>query len=770
MISRLRRVMLVLGTTILIMPAVFMPAGMVYAETMTDTEEQEQMKLSIFQNPIEELASDPKFFFHQSHLQGTVEEPLQVTFFSDQKVSEASVFLPEEATLLKNKLQTGISVSEGAQPNEWIVQSGRAQNTFVLPLVFEVTGMYEVTMAEDTVKIEISDHEKTQMDEDDSIEEKSDQDYVTEYDLGYQKNSAAQLSETSPRNWNINNFPLIISRGDQLIRPELIPDTYHYVQAHNSSLPAGFGWMRASDRMALNSGSLSAIKYIFPDIVQDTTGSNLDLFFDVSQSSDMLIRSNRGWLWSNGNGWSVPASFTADISLENSNGLAVEAPIYFYHSNSSYTLHIKKDDLIGVILPSNINTFTVVESEDSYAIDVAAMGSNTTGWIIRNGAQFRATTTRGQGFSMFSPRPSNSAVKNLAFEIFPIEGGSAESNKTSVFQGETVGISAFPNPGYQFSRWEIASGTGGVIEDVELENTNFTMGSSNTVLRAIFEEIKYEVVLEANPINGGTPEVETPQLSPGEKTVIRANPNQGYDFVRWEIINGEDSVIDNDFNAVTTVTIGNENTTIRAVYEAKVVSPVDPLDPEVEVAPENIPELPEDQGQLSIDFISSFDFGSQAISVHDQTYYAKPQRLLNEDGTVNETKERPNYVQISDRRAANERNGWQLSVTQNGQFRNESGHELIGSEIQLFNQELVTAQGGTIPELEEEPVQQILPNTRKVLIQANGESGTGTWIYRFGNQQTADKSVGLYVPGGTNPEATSYSTKLTWELSSVPEN
>lgn len=56
------------------------------------------------------------------------------------------------------------------------------------------------------------------------------------------------------------------------------------------------------------------------------------------------------------------------------------------------------------------------------------------------------------------------------------------------------------------------------------------------------------------------------------------------------------------------------------------------------------------------------------------------------------------------------------------------------------------------------------------MLQADEESGIGTWIYRFGNQNTADKSVGLYVPKGTNPEATSYSTKLTWELSAVPGN
>ena len=205
-------------------------------------------------------------------------------------------------------------------------------------------------------------------------------------------------------------------------------------------------------------------------------------------------------------------------------------------------------------------------------------------------------------------------------------------------------------------------------------------------------------------------------------------------------------------------------------YMKDTVGPVDPLNPEIEVEPENKPDLPEDQGMLSIDFVSQFNFGIQRIAVSDQTYYAKSQRLLNEDGTVNEAEERPNFVQISDRRPDDERNGWQLSVTQNGQFRNESGHELIGSEIQLFNQELVTAQGGTKPELQEEPVQRIVPNTKKVLLQADKESGTGTWIYRFGDQNTADKSIGLYVPKGTNPEATSYSTKLTWELSSVPDN
>jgi len=260
--------------------------------------------------------------------------------------------------------------------------------------------------------------------------------------------------------------------------------------------------------------------------------------------------------------------------------------------------------------------------------------------------------------------------------------------------------------------------------------------------------------------------ITSPDISESEKYHTTADENGDY---RYELPE------DRRFTAGNTVTayafLNGKNDTASTIVEEKiVVAPVDPLDPETEIAPENKPEIPEDQGRLSLDFVSQFNFDTQKISVSDQTYYAQPQRLLNEDGTVNESEERPNFVQISDRRAGNERSGWQLSVTQNEQFRNESGRELIGSEIQLFNQELATAQGGTAPTLQEETTQRIIPNTKKILLQTDEESGTGTWIYRLGNQQTANKSVGLYVPRGTNPEATSYSTTLTWELSAVPGN
>jgi|GEM_PF-3351276 len=204
--------------------------------------------------------------------------------------------------------------------------------------------------------------------------------------------------------------------------------------------------------------------------------------------------------------------------------------------------------------------------------------------------------------------------------------------------------------------------------------------------------------------------------------------------------------------------------------EDEVVNPVDPLEPEVEVDPENKPELPEDQGLLSIDFASSFNFGEQSISTQDKTYYAKPQRLLNADGTINEVEARPNYVQVSDRRSENGRNGWQLAVTQQRQFHTQEGDELDGASIQFANQQLATAQGGEEPELLHTDLLTLVPGMKQPLVSATGNNGTGTWIYRFGDRESADESVVLEVPSGTSPETKNYSTTLIWELSSVPGN
>ncbi|MGM0143874.1 hypothetical protein IGJ94_000403 [Enterococcus sp. AZ153] len=211
-------------------------------------------------------------------------------------------------------------------------------------------------------------------------------------------------------------------------------------------------------------------------------------------------------------------------------------------------------------------------------------------------------------------------------------------------------------------------------ENVVVENDGtFTLDLSDRILQ---EDDKIQVFLKDREGSAAAAGVMNPPITNDEQGNI--NPKSPLSF--------RDKLFD--------------EATVLMVQDLRPVSPVDPLDPETEINPENKPQLPEDQGRLSIDFVSQLQFGTQGISVTDQTYYAQPQRLLNEDGTVNETEERPNYVQISDRRPENDRNGWQLAVTQNNPFTSTNNRELNGARLRLTNQQLATAQGGSVPEFQ----------------------------------------------------------------------
>lgn len=221
----------------------------------------------------------------------------------------------------------------------------------------------------------------------------------------------------------------------------------------------------------------------------------------------------------------------------------------------------------------------------------------------------------------------------------------------------------------------------------------------------------------------------------------------------------EEAMFDAIFPAATTT----------AVVGNKVITPVDPIDPETEIVPENPPILPENQGQLSIDFVSQFEFGRQAIKINDHTYYANPQSLLGSDGQPNGEK-RPNFVQVTDRRVASQSEGWQLSVTQSDQFADQSGNQLTGAQVILDNQELVSAADTQPPKEQYTNSIYLLPGSKRILLTADSNEGMGTWLYRFGNQQTAEESIALFVPKETNPQSINYTTIFTWELNMVPVN
>ena len=275
------------------------------------------------------------------------------------------------------------------------------------------------------------------------------------------------------------------------------------------------------------------------------------------------------------------------------------------------------------------------------------------------------------------------------------------------------------------------------------DDGRFTLDLSELVLK---EDDEIQIFLRDNAGSAKAAEV----VAPPETNNDRGNINPATELLFHDVT----------FEPATILTVGNLGP----------VSPVDPMNPEIEVDPENKPELEEEQGLLSIDFASQFTFGEQAISTRTKRYYAQPQRLLNPDGTVNEAEERPNYIQISDRRPEEGRHGWQLAVTQNNQFKDLQENELRGARLSLTNQQLASVHGSDEPMLYNQDSVTLIPGEKTKLLTALDGQGAGTWIYRFGDGESAGESVALEVPPTANPRASTYETTLTWELSVVPDN
>lgn len=205
------------------------------------------------------------------------------------------------------------------------------------------------------------------------------------------------------------------------------------------------------------------------------------------------------------------------------------------------------------------------------------------------------------------------------------------------------------------------------------------------------------------------------------------------------------------------------STTVEPIGD---VDPKDPLDPDQPILPENPPLIPENRGFISIDFVSQFDFGTVPIRSSTSRYPARPQRISSVDD--HESTERPNYIQVSDRRFLP--NGWTLSarLSEEGFVSTDAfKHYLKGASVHLNNIEMVTSKEN--PSEAPDYVEAIeLGPQNQVIARANENQGTGTWIQRYGNEHTMQKSVELEIPIGARPQATSYQGTLRWELSFVP--
>ena len=179
------------------------------------------------------------------------------------------------------------------------------------------------------------------------------------------------------------------------------------------------------------------------------------------------------------------------------------------------------------------------------------------------------------------------------------------------------------------------------------------------------------------------------------------------------------------------------------------------------------------KAMLSIDAPSSWEFGDYNNKSMDRTYY-----LNDNHGT-------PQAVTVTDNYGVQ---NWQLQVSQAKPFVDDDQHELTDAKWLFSNGNIKTLSNtgaGTVTNNSDHftlvPGQTatLMTMTKSGHFQSDSpdtsdrdnpytQVGQGQWAYRFGDEQSADYSIGLNVPATTKRYTGHYRTKLTWSLSVGP--
>ncbi|OTO77357.1 MULTISPECIES: WxL domain-containing protein [unclassified Enterococcus] len=217
--------------------------------------------------------------------------------------------------------------------------------------------------------------------------------------------------------------------------------------------------------------------------------------------------------------------------------------------------------------------------------------------------------------------------------------------------------------------------------------------------------------------------------------------------------------------------------------------PITVIPPEVDPGVEINPEVPGTTGPLSIAKAAHMNFGSQVISNQDQTYnmVAEIATLANpeEDGPTKVPY--VSFAQVQDTRGTNA--GWDLQVSLSDFKSNTRNNVLTGAEIEFVDSRIQYE--GTNTENSPSahtPGLTLLPNgaARSVMTAAQGQ-GTGVSSVVWGNQAdltaqfeaegfdpetdvVENNAIQLSIPGSTAKDSTTYTSTLTWELTSTPGN
>ena len=140
--------------------------------------------------------------------------------------------------------------------------------------------------------------------------------------------------------------------------------------------------------------------------------------------------------------------------------------------------------------------------------------------------------------------------------------GTATANPSKGPKGTKVNLKADPKPGYEFDKWEVEGAT---VAEVNSPTTTLTLGEGNVTAKAIFKKIQpKEYTVTVTDDGNGTATADPSKGPKGTKVNLKADPNQGYEFDKWEV---EGTTVADLQASETTLTIGEGNVTAKAIFK-----------------------------------------------------------------------------------------------------------------------------------------------------------------------------------------------------------
>lgn len=305
-----------------------------------------------------------------------------------------------------------------------------------------------------------------------------------------------------------------------------------------------------------------------------------------------------------GAGSVLTLSATPNISYKFKEWQVNDNPI-LYQANTTYTMAAATTTLKAVFeaVPTHLFTFSssahgTVAVEDIHGNTVAS------GDYIGEDAVLSVTATPNANYALDKWTVSGGEIDNIvATEISFIMGkedaatlsasfvpthsisitdpengtikitnalGYIMNSGASIGEGAVLNLRAKPVAGYAFKEWQLTSGNG-EIANPNAPITSLIMGTNDAVIKAIFVRAH---TLTITPPENGTIKVTnildqsvSSPASIGEGAVLNleASHSEGHTFDHWEVTSGDGTITDTT-NASTTFTMGDGDTTIRAIF------------------------------------------------------------------------------------------------------------------------------------------------------------------------------------------------------------